>query len=466
MKLFPIRSIFNHCTDQATSLGLGLGLAAVVGVGCVASTASQVLNYRLCYGALAALLLGSVATAPVQAQTKPPLLKEKNAETAVYIHRTTERDTPNSIAEDFLAKARWESIRAQFFKDNKLSGLNANAPLPANLPISIPVASMFVKRAQAKLIGFSGLVTAGYANENTLSVAKALNAKERGKLLEEGAVIKTADNSFAKLLLPDNSVMAIQPNSEVRLETMRQYANSDIFNIQTVLSSGRVNSKVAPIKHPAGDYVVHTKRLTTGVRGTDFSVADNTNQNAVTEVGEGAVLMLDADKEGKKIPGGYGRFVDKTQASDLIPLLPAPLWFCDGTARLTNVVLPVVMAAKPKHYRLDIYDQTHGLNDDSVPYQQVILDRPLLPNDLPLGVYRVNIRGIDKHGLQGYSKDNLLTVSEPREEEVLRWVRNSEHAKWTLNSSNPSNPSNPSNQSNQSNQSNGSPLNQYVCAPQ
>lgn len=148
--------------------------------------------------------------------------------------------------------------------------------------------------------------------------------------VEDGAVVKTAEKSFAKLVFVDGSQINIGPNSEMKIE---KFSGDDAGVIDLV--KGKVRSQVTK------DYLkdrskmfIKTPNAVMGIRGTDFVISYN-GKNTSTVLFEGSVVF--AKNEGnarstealedlvsragvRVVPGEFSVVVDRQP-----PTIPAML---------------------------------------------------------------------------------------------------------------------------------------------
>jgi FecR protein len=339
-----------------------------------------------------------------------------------FIHRALAGETPEAIAFAYLADAAKKNIREKFYEHNQIALKDANKPVAPQKPFSIPVEWMFLRPVVATILNATGSSQFSHANTKNTYINLGSNAK----WIEEGTSIKTGENSFVNIRFPDNSVLMVKPNSEVVLETLKRYAGSDVFKIKLFVNKGRAESEVKPLSSQASDYSVRSRRLTTGVRGTQFSVTDDPDGNASTEVLEGGVQLTDQSDRAMIVPTGFGSFVAQTRASDLIPLIPAPAWKCDPSGLTMSQSLPLAFSQAPASYRMDIVALESGNQ------QQLLVKTTQLPATIALGKYRINVRGIDANGLQGYGSDGIVKVIETTTPGTMRWTRENESTDWIL----------------------------------
>jgi hypothetical protein len=353
-----------------------------------------------------------------QAQSKP------SEGGASYVYRAKAGDTAESIAFEFLTHASQKNVRKKFYSHNHVTINAVSRPTVLNQPFNLPVAWMYLKPVFATVVSVTGHAQISRAN-SALEFIR-LNGTEHA--LEEGSTIKTDDNSFVVVKLPDNSMLSIAQRSDVTLEVLRRYASSDIFKIKVMLNKGRVESDVMPLTNRASDYSVRSRRLTTGVRGTKFNVSDSLDSNATTEVLEGAVKLTDKSDKSLSVPKGFGSFVAQEKAADVVALLPAPVWQCKTDELIKTVTLPVAFNQKPSSYRVDVFSAKTGK-------QLMVLGNLGLPVNLPDGDYRFGVRGGDINGIQGYSSEQLISVREVAQPSIKQWVFNDGTKTWAIEES-------------------------------
>lgn len=147
----------------------------------------------------------------------------------------------------------------------------------------------FAEDGVAKAILLKGDVSATIAG-------KTVKVKQ-GDWLKEGAEVKTEEKSFAKFLFIDKSSMNLGPNSEMKIDT---FPKSDAGIV--TLIKGQLRSKVTKNymdmdSKEKSKLFIKTKSAAMGVRGTDFQVNYNPENNATALVTfEGRVAMAQLDR--------------------------------------------------------------------------------------------------------------------------------------------------------------------------
>ena len=135
----------------------------------------------------------------------------------------------------------------------------------------------------------------GEADVVTLGKTTKLKAND---WVEDGAVIKTAEKSFVKLVFLDKSQMNVGPNSEMKIE---QFSEKDSGVIDLV--KGKIRAQVSKdylqIKDKEKSKLfIKTSNAVMGIRGTDFMIATNgKSTSAVLFEGEVVFNKLDNRSE-------------------------------------------------------------------------------------------------------------------------------------------------------------------------
>lgn len=108
--------------------------------------------------------------------------------------------------------------------------------------------------------------------------------------VEDGATVKTAEKSFAKLIFIDKSQMNVGPNSEMKIE---KFQDNDAGVIDLV--KGQIRSQVTKDYLQMKDkdkskLFIKTPNAVMGIRGTDFMITTN-GKNTAAILFEGSVVF-------------------------------------------------------------------------------------------------------------------------------------------------------------------------------
>lgn len=127
--------------------------------------------------------------------------------------------------------------------------------------------------------------------------------------VENGAVVKTAEKSFVKLIFVDKSSMNVGPNSEMKIES---FSGKDSGVIDLV--KGKIRSQVTKdylqINKDKSKLFIKTQNAVMGVRGTDFMISTN-GVNTSTVLFEGEIVFNKLDNRSETSSSRLEEIVDR-----------------------------------------------------------------------------------------------------------------------------------------------------------
>ncbi len=236
-----------------------------------------------------------------------------------------------------------------------------------------------------------------------------------GDRLREGAALRTADSGFVTVQLVDGSTMQVKPRTDMKLERIRRLAGTNVTDTQVDMSSGTAEVRFKPAVPKVSRFQIRTGFATAAVRGTEFRVTAQ-EKGTRTEVSEGTIVFTGLPAGGVAptaadtvaVPDGFGSFVDETRK-------PAP-----PVALLAAPALPrpfIVQVAPTFRLRLArvtgavTYRATLATDADmqQVRYEQVFNTADIVFANLEPGNYTLQVRAIDKSGLEG--RDGRVPVN-------------------------------------------------------
>ena len=134
---------------------------------------------------------------------------------------------------------------------------------------------------------------------------------QNGELLQQGDVIRTGEGAHAVLTFFDGSVIELEPDSEIRVETLQATSAGDLLMTmqQTIGRSWHVVSRTLT---PNSKYEVRTPTATATVRGTAFLVSVSpqgvsnvqTTDGVVGVTGGGQEVLVPPGFQSNVLPGG------------------------------------------------------------------------------------------------------------------------------------------------------------------
>jgi hypothetical protein len=296
-------------------------------------------------------------------------------------------DTPSQLAMRYIAPPHgWRDLL-------RLAGTRDPRALPTGRVMAIPIGWLRGIPGKANLASYRGTVTVTIDGRATLP--------STGMTLGEGATIVTAADSFATLVLPNGSRVALPSQSDVTVTRLRKLAINGAILYRFRVAHGRVDTRVTPLKDPSGRYTISTPISMTAVRGTDYAVSyDAARHKAGAEVFAGAVAVSPPD--GAKpllVPKDFGATTDAEGRSETVELLPAPDLVDPGKAQHDDLVtfdLTPVPGATGYHILLatdaGFVDSYHE-QESPTPHFEV--------KDVPDGNPFVRVSALAANGLQG-----------------------------------------------------------------
>ncbi|MBY8827374.1 FecR domain-containing protein [Hephaestia mangrovi] len=235
-------------------------------------------------------------------------------------------DTSSDLAQRYLVPAHdWHDLL-------RLANTRDPRAMPAGRAVSIPVAWLRDSRGDANLASYRGTVT--------ITVNGRSTPPRTGMSLGEGAELTTAANSFATLILPDGSRVALPSQSRLKVVELRKLIINGAIRYRFELGRGSVDTHVTPLSDPSGRYIISTPISMTAVRGTEYAVFyDDATHAAGTEVFSGTVAVSPPDgSRPLLVPKAFGATTDADGQSEKTALLPAPDLVDPGKAQHDDLV--------------------------------------------------------------------------------------------------------------------------------
>lgn len=298
-------------------------------------------------------------------------------------------DTADQLSRKYLVEARdWRALL-------KLARVQNPRRLPAGRQIWIPRDWLRYRIEPARLASYRGKVA---ITSNGREAAAMVGAS-----IGEGTFIATAANSFATLILADQSRIILPSQSRVRIREVRRILLTNAIDYRLEITSGRLETKVQPLDGPSGRYRIETPVSMTAVRGTEFRVSF-AGGTAITEVLSGHVLVTGTDGRTRPLTldPGIGATRDGEGVVRSEPLLPAPALEDPGAMKLDdNVEFRAAPMPGAARYRLVIASDA-GFIDNNV--EQISEDGHFSFTDIPNGNQFARISAIAPSGVEGLAQ--------------------------------------------------------------
>jgi hypothetical protein len=320
---------------------------------------------------------------------------------ADWIYAVRPGDNPWDLTERYLNGLKyWPRVQT-------LNQITDPLHIAPGTRLRIPVGWLRPVPAAAVVVALQG--------EASVSVGGARRAVSTGVRVSAGAVLTTAADSNLTLEFEDGSRMLLHADSELELRALRRFENTDMVDTDLQLRRGRTENLVRPATGAADRFEISSPSATTSVRGTEFRLAADAEQTRA-EVLAGAVRVANPSAR-IDVEQGFGTFAHAGRPPAApVALLPAPdLTGLPALLERMPIALSMPALAGADQYRVQIADRA-----DFTPVRHdAVTGVNWHGPDLPDGRHYLRVRGIDAHGLEGYSADRAIEVNARPEPPVL-----------------------------------------------
>ena len=241
-----------------------------------------------------------------------------------------------------------------------------------------------------------------------LKIDNSVEPVTAGQKLTAGTALKTGENSKLNIKFAEGSIVSMQPNSILKLDTLSIYSGGGMVDTTLRLQQGKLETEANPAHRQGNQMQIVTPTAVAAVRGTKFRVS--TSDIAITqETLEGKVALQAAGKE-VAVDKGFGSLSQGGKAPlPPILLIPAPA---------TNS-LPIKLETVPFTFNMPAQDGavawlgklSHDAQFNSILAEKLSDGSQLTFNDMPDGKYFLKVRARDKQGLEGYDASHEFDLN-------------------------------------------------------
>ncbi len=313
-----------------------------------------------------------------------------------WVYTTRPGDTIWDISKTYLKSVNyWARVQ-------ELNNVDVAKQLSPGTRLRIPLEWLKNPAASATVVSVTGDVShvAG-------DTSQQLSSK---KQLAVGDMVKTAANSSALVQFADGSTLLIQQNTTVKFNAISSYGKTGMVDTRIRLQQGRVETSVKPLRDPVSRYQISTPAAVAAVRGTQFRVAyENNDDKMGSEVVEGDINVA-ADAGQQDVKQGFGTITEKGQPPlEPVKLLQKPiLQTTDKKIRYLPYTFGWQGLEGAQQYRIQISPQQ---SPDSLSYESLSSTNKHTLEALEDGHYILRIRGIDKLSLEGFSSEHIFEIN-------------------------------------------------------
>jgi hypothetical protein len=262
--------------------------------------------------------------------------------------------------------------------------------VPVGRTLLIPRSLLRFTPIEARVLAWRGDVRITHGGR---TVATAVDA-----VVREGDAIETGANAFLSLGLPDDSVVALPSQSQLRIARLRQYVMMSAVEREFDILSGRARAVVTPLKKPEDQFRFVTPSAVSAVRGTELRVAyDPASKRAATEVLEGHVAVGGGGRD-VMVDAGRGVVAGAGGPGEPVALLAAPKLIRPGVVQDADTLsFTVEPLAGAKAYHVQIAKDAGFIDtvSETESGPQVVMP------GIEEGSWFVRVSAMDENGLEG-----------------------------------------------------------------
>ncbi len=220
-----------------------------------------------------------------------------------------------------------------------------------------------------------------------------------GDKLVSGETIRTGANGSITVRFADDSILLIQSNSLLSLDSISSFGDSGMVDTSVRLHHGRVDTRVEKRRNNTR-FMIITPAAIAAVRGTQFRVGAEEKRPVMrSEVLEGRV-DVEGSQATAELPAGYGTLAE--QGKPPLPprlLLPAPdLSQLSGEYPQDAIALAWPSVTGARQYRIQVAEAP---DFSALLHDEVTTDPAVRLTMLASGEYVGRVRAIDEIGLEG-----------------------------------------------------------------
>jgi len=321
---------------------------------------------------------------------------------ADWIYTVQRGDNPWSLTERYLAGVNyWPRIQ-------QLNQITDPKHIAPGTRLRIPVDWLRRRSAVARIGAVSGSALVDGPSGRREAAA--------GLALHSGDVITTGEEGSLTLVFGDGSRVLVHAASELHLDELGTFDNTDYYETQVRLEQGRMENLVTPLGEGPGRFEIETPAAVTAVRGTRFRISAGAAAMRA-EVIEGAVDV--GSQHGKvDVPAGFGTVAE----TGVPPAPPIVLLDAPGVAALPTLLdrLPVSFTLPALGGAIGYRVQVGDVPGFEVPLLDLRADSTRLRlGDLADGRYVLRVRGVDSNELEGRDAEHAFVVDARPEPPLL-----------------------------------------------
>ena len=267
--------------------------------------------------------------------------------------------------------------------------------------IRVPLVLLKQTPASAEVVlasGQAGIVKADNSVQNVTI----------GQQLGAGTALMTGANSKLNIKFADGSIVSMQPNSTMKLDTLSMYSGGGMVDTKLRLQQGKLETEANPAHTRGNQMQIITPSAVAAVRGTKFRVSTD-DVSIHQETLEGQVALVAAGEE-VAVDKGFGSLSEGGNA----PLPPVLLLPAPATENLAQKLdaLPVTFNMPAQEGAVAWLGKVSSDEKfNNITAENLSQGSHLSFNDIPDGKYFLKVRAKDKLGLEGYDASHEFLLN-------------------------------------------------------
>ena len=345
------------------------------------------------FSALSALLLAKEAASQRQIQA-PNKSQDKPQNQAEWRYSVRPGDNLIQFANRYLINPDdWHALQTlNTIKNPKRMQTGQIVRVPLTLLKQVP--------ASAEVVLASG-------KAGILKLDNSLQMVSVGQQLGAGTVLNTGENSKLNIKLADGSIVSMQPNSTLTLDSLSMYSGGGMVDTKLRLQQGKLETEANPAHMQGNSMQIITPSAVAAVRGTKFRVSTD-DVSIRQETLEGKVALIAAGEE-VGVSKGFGSLSEGGKA----PLPPVLLLPAPATTSFASKLeaLPVTFNVPAQAGAVAwVAKVSADMQFNNIAATSLSQGSVLSFNDLPDGSYYLKLRAKDKQGLEGYDATHAFVL--------------------------------------------------------
>jgi hypothetical protein len=332
-------------------------------------------------------LLWACFALPVQAQSADD----------VVLYTVKSGDTLIGLADRYFIKA--PSTRASIKIVQQANKIGNADRIRTGFILRIPRSVLSFRETNGQLLSWRGVVQ--------IWSGGAAGTPQKGLPVREPMIIETGGNSSAVIALANGSRVSIPSQSRVQILRMRQYVLGNAIDYDLVVLKGRLETQATKLPNGDSRYRVRTPTSVTAVRGTDFRVKFQGDENKAgdvsTEVSEGDVAVnVGQRSDPEALAKGQAIAVTPGLTVKRGTLIAPPVLSKAGRLQTADTLsFPLERPDGAVRFMGTISSDASG--DDVVA--ESLSDQPNLAfADLADGVYYLRLTAENQEGFEGFAR--------------------------------------------------------------